>query len=446
MTKPPPTNSDAKMCGRPGRWLVVALCLAFLLRLGAAFYWEARFAGDGFHFGDSQGYWDLGRAIAHGGPYRPGEGGPQVFRAPGYPILLAPIFLVFGDEPPIMVARVQAVLFGTLAVFGVWLLARRLFDERAATLAALAAAVYPGLIALSVPILTEAPFCALLPFQLWLWVLAWQASTSKSRVALALAVGLLGAAITLVRPSWLLFMPFAIGLGVVFGREKPRHLLIATGIMAGLIAGMAPWWIRNAQVTGHFVPTTLQVGASLYDGWNPEATGASNMTYVPTFEAAERKAEAEGSVDARDTFEYRLNQRMRNAAVNWAKQNPTTAVRLAAVKFARIWNVWPNEPAFSRPVIRLAVAVTYVPLLLLGLVGAWQTIGRGWPYVLCFLPALYLTLLHMVFIGSIRYREPAMLGMIVLAAGAVVSFWKSRTMLDENRKGIPEEAPRGDPT
>ena len=242
------------MCGRPGRWLVVALCLAFLLRLGAAFYWEARFAGDGFHFGDSQGYWDLGRAIAHGGPYRPGEGGPQVFRAPGYPILLAPIFLVFGDEPPIMVARVQAVLFGTLAVFGVWLLARRLFDEWAATLAALAAAVYPGLIALSVPILTEAPFCALLPFQLWLWVLAWQASTSKSRVALALAVGLLGAAITLVRPSWLLFMPFAIGLGVVFGREKPRHLLIATGIMAGLIAGMAPWWIRNAPSDRAFCP------------------------------------------------------------------------------------------------------------------------------------------------------------------------------------------------
>jgi hypothetical protein len=39
---------------------------------------------------------------------------------------------------------------------------------------------------------------------------------------------------------------------------------------------------------------------------------------------------------------------------------------------------------------------------------------------LCGLPAIYFTLLHMVFVSSIRYREPAMLGLIVLAAGVLV--------------------------
>ena len=207
---------------------------------------------------------------------------------------------------------------------------------------------------------------------------------------------------------------------------------------------MMPWWIRNGRVTGHFVPTTLQVGASLYDGWNPHATGASDMSYVPAFEAAERKAEAEGVADTRDTFEYRLNQRMRDAAVSWARQNPDAVLRLALVKFVRIWNIWPNEPAFSRPVVRLAVAVTYLPLLILGLVGAYQAIGRGWPYVLCFLPALYLTMLHMIFIGSIRYREPAMLGMIVLAAGAAVSIGKRHTIGDVEVEQGNEEASHGD--
>ncbi len=421
MSEAVPTKPETKTCWQTQRWLWASLCLALVLRLGAAFYWEERFAGDGFHFGDSEGYWILAKTIAQGEPYEYGPGGPKVFRTPGYPILLAPFFLLFGDAPPVMLARVQAVLFGTLAVLGVWLLARRLYGVPAADLAALAAAVYPGLIALSLPILAEAPFCALVPFQLLLWTLAWQSATNRRRLPLAFATGLLGAAITLVRPSWLLFMPFAILAGLVFGRQKTRHALIATALMAGLIVGMAPWWIRNVRVTGHFVPTSLQVGASLYDGWNPEATGASDMSYVPAFQAEERQAEAEGLIDRTDTFEYRLDRRMRDAAVSWARQHPADVLRLAAVKFLRIWNLWPNEPAFSRPAVRLAVALTYVPLLFLGLVGAYQALRREWPHVLCFLPALYLTMLHMIFIGSIRYREPAMLGMIVLAAGAVVT-------------------------
>ncbi len=415
-----PKVDAARVC-RSWRWLAVVLCLAFGLRLAGAFYWQARFAGEGFHFGDSEGYWVLARSIARGGPYEFGAGGARVFRTPGYPMLLAPLFLVFGDDPPVMLARVQSAVFGTVAVLGVWLLARRLYGTPAANLAGLAAAVYPGLIALSVPILSEAAFCALLPFQLLLWTLAWQAATKGRSLLLGVSTGLVGASITLIRPSWLLFMPFAILAGLVFGRQRTRHTLLAAAVMTGLVVGMTPWWIRNARVTGHFVPTTLQVGASLYDGWSPRATGASDMSYVPAFEEAERQAEAEGIVNTGDTFEYRLDRRMREAAMSWARQHPLEVLKLAAVKFARIWNIWPNEPAFSRPVVRVAVAVTYLPLLVLGLIGAYGAIVRGWPYVLCFLPAVYLTALHMVFIGSIRYREPAMMGLIVLAAGTLVS-------------------------
>ena len=406
--------------GRVGlAWILV---VAFCLRLGAAYYWESRIAPDGFLFGDSESYWSLARAVAQGEPYEYGPDGPKVFRTPGYPVLLAPLFLAFGDQPPVMWARAQAALLGTLAVAGVWLLARRLFGRRAAWWAALATAVYPGLIALSVVVLSEPPFCALLPLQLWLWTLAWQSETRRRQLLLALATGLLGAAMVLIRPSWLLFMPFAVGLGFVFGRPRGRHAWVGATVMLGLIVGMTPWWIRNARVTGHFVPTTLQVGASLYDGWSPMATGASDMTFVPEFEAAERRAEADGTADMSETFEYRLDRRIRDAAVAWARAHPAEVVRLAGVKFVRIWNVWPNEQAFSRPLVRSVVTVSYVPLLVLGLIGAYRAFGQGWPYVLCFLPAVYFTLLHMIFIGSIRYRDPAMLGMIVLAAGVLVSW------------------------
>ena len=73
----------------------------------------------------------------------------------------------------------------------------------------------------------------------------------------------------------------------------------------------------------------------------------------------------------------------------------------------------PDEPFLTR----LSKILRYVPIMLLALVGVWRTRRLDWPYRLCWLPAVYFTLLHVVFVASMRYRDPAMLVMIVLAAG-----------------------------
>jgi hypothetical protein len=206
-----------------------------------------------------------------------------------------------------------------------------------------------------------------------------------------------------------------------------RGQLALRGVMT-LIAFalcMAPWWIRNAKLTGHFVATTLQVGASLYDGLNPAADGSSNMNFVPRFEAEERAAEKDAS--STDTFEYRLEGRMTKAATDWARENPRRVLELAVVKLARIWNVWPNEPALRRWPIALVVMASYVPLLCLSVAGVWRYRHYAWPTALCWLPAIYFTLLHMIFVGSIRYREPAMLALLPLAAAALSSFVQPRS-------------------
>jgi len=92
-----------------------------------------------------------------------------------------------------------------------------------------------------------------------------------------------------------------------------------------------------------------------------------------------------------------------------------------------MWNVWPNEPGLAgRWYIRWVVFFTYTPLLILAIIGAWRTVARGWPYILCWLPAVYLTLLHVVFVSSIRYRDPAMLALLVLAAGGGLA-WRRKT-------------------
>jgi hypothetical protein len=189
---------------------------------------------------------------------------------------------------------------------------------------------------------------------------------------------------------------------------------------------MLPWWVRNARLTDHFVPTTLQVGASLYDGLNPNATGGSNMEdFVQRFVASQRSRDAAtgqagNRTDAGATvaFEWRLDRLLRDEALRWAWAHPAGVLRLAGIKLLRMWNVWPNEPRLSASwTVRLAVLFTYTPLLIFAIIGAWRTVGRGWPYTLCWLPAVYLTMLHVVFVSSIRYREPAMLALLALAAG-----------------------------
>ena len=184
-----------------GSWrkLAVLLVLAFFVRLAAGWAWQSRLDGK-FGMGDSESYWRLGQAIAYGQPYEYGESHARVFRTPGYPVLLAPIFWLAGDSPKgVLLARGEAALLGTLAVLGVWWLTRLLFDDRAALLAATLACFYPGAIVSGVLILSEAPFCPLMLLQLAFWTLAWNSPSAGRRMGWGFAAGLAAAAATLMR-------------------------------------------------------------------------------------------------------------------------------------------------------------------------------------------------------------------------------------------------------
>jgi 4-amino-4-deoxy-L-arabinose transferase-like glycosyltransferase len=413
------------------------LVLALGVRVGSGIWWQSRLPADArFRFGDSEAYWDLGKGLAQGKPLQYGKvRNFRIFRTPGYPFLLAGLFKICGDgrdaalEPPVLCGRVLSAILGTCAVGGVGLLAYLLFGARTALVAGIITALYPEAIALSTFVLSEAPFCPLMVLHLIAWSLAWQTPDVKQRICWSIAGGIAAGLATLMRPSWLLFLPFAVPVGLIFYRERPKQLVIAGVMLAGLCVTMLPWWIRNYQIAGRFVPTTLQVGASLYDGLSPQAAGTSEMSFVPRF-VREQAAADQGAADAGEPlegiFEDRLDQRMQMAAMEWARQNPGRVLELAGIKFARMWSPLPNAAEFQSTAIRLVLAITYTPVILLALLGLWKFAPRGWPYLLCCLPAVYFTCLHCVFVSSLRYRQPAMLALIVLAAGLITSWIPSR--------------------
>jgi hypothetical protein len=402
--------------------VVVVLLLALGLRCGAAYWWNSTH-GDTFPLGDSDSYWHLAGKIVDGKPYVYGDRDGAIFRAPGYPLLLATWFRLAGRSQ--RAARYLGAIFGTLGVgalmwltdvtSGVGVSVSPGARHRGVLFVGVLAAFYPGAVSTSVLLLSESPFVPVMVSQLALWAYA---RNGSGRARYAFAAGCVGAIAALIRPSWLLFTPFSMFFFAV-SPARPhrwRDLRIASVVLLGLCVGMTPWWIRNAREVGRFVPTTLQVGASLYDAWNPRATGGSDMWFSASTYRASRQRHNALPKSVRGSFEVYLDQQLKQEAVRWAQENPAQGVRIAAKRPLIMWNPWPRHNVMSGGWARHAIAFGFMGGFAAILWGGrkfalWQN-----PAELLWLPAAYFTLIHSVFVSSIRYRQPAVFAALPLAA------------------------------
>ena len=75
----------------------------------------------------------------------------------------------FAGANAVWAARMENCLFGSLTVLAVACWAGQVFGRRAAWIAGLITALYPEAVAISVPVLSEAPFCLLVAVNLALW-------------------------------------------------------------------------------------------------------------------------------------------------------------------------------------------------------------------------------------------------------------------------------------
>jgi len=95
------------------------------------------------------------------------------------------------------------------------------------------------------------------------------------------------------------------------------------------------------------------------------------------------------------------------------------------VKVARMWNPLPNVDTYQSLGVRIIAAAWMVPIYALAAAGAvllWRrkaSPGRALTLFLL-MPAVYLTLIHCLFVGSVRYRLGAMPMLEVLAGVTIV--------------------------
>ena len=396
-------------------WLPWVVAWALAVRLAAVAAVQAYLARTGkpWVFDDTKIYWGLAGQLHAGAAYVVDQWGVPHYalRTPGYPLFLAACRAIGGDHGLLAARLVQAALGASCVALLAGLVATVRPGEAgrpgwsAPRLAAMWAATDPFVAALSVVLLSEALFVPLLLAQLWGLAALWPAD--RPRPWLALGVGAATGATILVRPSWAAIAPL-LWLAWVAVVRRPGAIRGAVLAAVGAAAVMSPWWIRNARVYGRFVPTALWLGASLYDGLNPEATGASDMNFLgdPEFQALD---------------EVRQDAVLRGRALAFARAHPGRALRLAAIKAARFWSPWPNAEQFraegrAGAAVMLASAAVTLPFYAALLVGAWACRRDGRALVLLAGPLVGVAALHLVFVGSIRYRIPAAVPALGLAA------------------------------
>lgn len=353
------------------------------------------------------------------------------FRTPGYPLFLAGC----GADPR-LIRAVQAVL-DTFTVLAIYILAGMVATgegrHRIALLAALFIAFNPYLIYFSGLLLSETLFTALMAWGLVLLVRGKGGRGASWRSTLIWLSGalLLGLSV-LVRPS-AIALPVVLGILCRFvnrvregayqetagvqgpnaartaGRRRDWKWPLPAGATMVLLTVLCllPWVVRNRAVLGQWIWLDTNSGFTLYDGYNPDATGASDQSYIDR----EPELQVLGEVNRSDY----LTQK----AWEYARTHPARVCSLIGAKLARTWSPMPLSTEYGRPGLR-AIALLYsIPfdlLVVLGLI--WGSLPRA-AKTLLLAPAVYFTIVHALTVGSLRYRIPAEPPMAIIAACAL---------------------------
>jgi len=397
-------------------WLGGCLAVALVLRLGAAVAVEQIVSATPGRLclieGDASGYWLLGQRLAHGQSYELYDPPRRILRMPGFPVLLAGCQWLFGEA--LFPTRCVLAALGTLGCAGVYWLGRELVSEPVGLVACALVSVSPPLVVFAPLLLSETVFATAMVFSLIpLLRLVRSPATAVPRWGRAISAGSLIAIATYLRPTWL---PIAIvGAVAILWAARGRRVawIEASLLLLTCAVWLTPWTLRNYQVCGHVVPTTLWVGPSLYDGLNPAATGDSNMAF---FDQENLLA---------TMTEYDMDREYRRRAWEYASQHPGRAAELAVIKAGRYWSPWPNAAQFERPVLQWGLLATTMPLYVLALYGFWQRRRDLVFWLVAAGPALFFCLVHMLFVGSIRYRLPADSTLWIAAAMGLVSVYQS---------------------
>lgn len=255
-------------------WLVLA---AFILSLGYAFTYQIRLGVD------AERYHTVASNLVTRGIFCETCDVPLAKDTaihgvgPGYQFFLAGVYSVVGIHPWVMWV-VQAFLHACV-VWMLYGLAKRFVPEAKPWQLGIAVGLYaftPDVIQQQAMLMTESLFVFLLVFVFTLAVTLIEEGKKGKRLLLAVACGVLFAALTMTRPTGL---PVMLGfLGLLAWKRYWKEALI---VLACFVAVETPWTIRNLRVYDKFILNSVVGGLDFWVGLDPYGPGEFNMDKLP---------------------------------------------------------------------------------------------------------------------------------------------------------------------
>ena len=415
-------NSKTRLI-RVLRWIDkqgIGLCLFTVLLPRLAFI-AVTSGRDSYIMSDEAKYVGYAVSLVERGAYELGGEKLLAWVTPGYPLVLAGVYGMFGQDVGYIVGRLLNVLFDLGTCYLMFRLGWVVFQSRRMALAsAWGFALFPTVIRwLGVSaLLTESLFTLLLVLVVYRLVKAYASGDFRSGPALVTGLTLGFAA--LVRSTVQLFPAVLIVLeGWWAWRSRQvrcfQHWVRILAICAGFALMVGPWLARNYfQV--HLLSMTSSTGYVLYTSTNYVDDGDMLTMKAEIIPLRLSMAEAEFSAE----MTRRGIENLRRGGVN--------SIGLALKQATRFWFSLP--PLKGRAPSRRAVLTA--PLTMATLLLAAIGMGRKWPgraaevsRMLCSSLIGYFVILHLLVIGDSRYAVPVLPLVVMYAVSGLGVVWQA---------------------
>lgn len=421
------------------RLLWVALATGLLIRIAIL----TQTGGLGTMIVDEQHYAELARTLLNHGIYGRDAASITSIRPPLFPTMVSLIWRLAGQDN-YQAVRVANVLL-TLATTGlVFRLARAIFSRQVACVAAAITWLYPSLIFFNFTLLTESLFTCLFVAFLLLIVRLVQAPKASTALACGAMLGLAALTRSVLWPFPLALCPALMLL--IPGRVQFRAGL-ALLVLAGHVAVLSPWAIRNTRLQGVLTVVDTMGGMNLRMG-NYEYTPDDRMWDAVSLTGEQNWSYALAQTQPGRTFtEGEKDKWAQRMAVAYIRAHPVTTLRRAVIKIEDFWGLEREYAAgiqqglFSPPWwfavgAPVVILLAYAAVATAGAAGVWLAPAAWRAHVVLLLPLLGVLAGHAIAFGHSRYHLPLMpiLG-IYAAALALQAGTGARTTAPWQRVG-----------